>query len=302
MIINQLLISSLLFLSVQAIPRGLLDRRVPPDFKRDPGRQRGCGTLISPDRADDLENQFQGLKPPPSLFLAVNHSTPAVIPVYWHAIAENKTAEGGWIPKHQLKLQMDVMNADYNSTGIQFHHVSTTRVINKLWFRNVTLNDEDQLELPMKKRLRRGDAGTLNIYTVSFQNDGTLGFAAYPADYNQYSVYDGIVIRYTTLPGNPTPPYNLGRTLTHETGHWLGLYHTFQGESCDGPGDYVDDTPQHSVENFGCPSSVDTCVGGGDDPIHNFMDYTDDDCMNQFTLGQTDRLKDQIRTFRNITV
>ncbi|TIC91055.1 Extracellular metalloprotease [Colletotrichum higginsianum] len=91
---------------------------------------------------------------------------------------------------------------------------------------------------------------------------------------------------------------NLGKTLTHETGHWLGLYHTFRG-GCDGEGDLISDTPAQASPTRGCPPSRDSCPHKpGLDPIHNYMDYSIDSCYREFTIGQRVRMHSFWRKYR----
>lgn len=206
------------------------------------------------------------------------------IPVVFHVI-RRRQSDGqlvGDVPRKRLIRQLDVMNQAFARTVYNFTLRRITRTTNRSWFR---MEIGSTAEHDAKQALHQGGAGTLNVYLTGTRS--ALGWSTFP--WANAGNQDGIVLNDGTLPGGFQDHYDLGDTLVHEIGHWLGLYHTFEG-GCGG-GDLVGDTPHESSPAFGCPVGRDSCPRKtGDDPIHNFMDYTDDACIDHFSRGQRQRM------------
>ncbi|MDR7271689.1 hypothetical protein J2X20_004357 [Pelomonas saccharophila] len=221
----------------------------------------------------------------------------ATIPVYWHVINNGTGIANGNIPDSQITSQINVLNAAYGSYGFSFVLMGTDRTTNSSWY---AAGPGTTAESQMKTALRQGSASDLNIYSNNMGN-GLLGWATFPSDYARNPKSDGVVILYSSLPGGTAAPYNLGDTATHEVGHWVGLYHTFQGGCANNAnkGDGVADTPAEKSPAYGCPTGRDSCTRiAGLDPITNFMDYSDDACMTSFTPGQGTRMQAMWSTYR----
>ncbi|MDG4834623.1 zinc metalloprotease [Solwaraspora sp. WMMD1047] len=219
------------------------------------------------------------------------------IPTVVHVIRRDTTRAGGNIPDSMIQSQINVLNQSFaGSTGgavtaFAFQLQSINRVTNTSWYPIVS---GSAAERSMKSSLRVGGKNTLNIYLGQLSG-GLLGWATFPQ--STLSSYDGVVVLSESLPGGTATNYNQGDTGTHEVGHWLNLYHTFQG-GCSGSGDQVSDTPAEASPAYQCPVGRNTCSSAGVDPIRNFMDYTYDSCMYQFTAGQATRMINAWNAYR----
>jgi len=248
-----------------------------------------CGSVMSPEQVRDAERDFR------SRLKGQDQITPQarVIPVYFHIICSTTNTSGG-VTDAQISAQMTVLNNAYAASGISFTLSGTDRTVNNTWY---TMAPGSTAENQCKTALRKGGKESLNLYTANI-GGGLLGFATFPSSYASKPKLDGVVVLNASLPGGSAVPYDLGDTATHEVGHWCGLYHTFQG-GCNGQGDSVSDTPAEQSSAFGCPTGRDTCKKDSlADPITNFMDYTDDSCMDRFSPGQTSRMASQLATYR----
>ena len=254
----------------------------------------GSGTLVGRDGAAREKDTDQQHKDLPA---RAKGKAPAdftvTVPVWFHVITDGAL---GNLTSQQIKTQMAVLNNGFagdeggDDSGFSFSLAGVTRTDNAVWYASRSAGAEHE----MKRALKRGDDATLNVYTTTA--GAYLGWAYLPEITDTAQAYlDGIVIDWETVPGASdtwADRFDEGDTLTHEAGHWLNLEHTFYGQ-CNKSGDFVDDTPPQKSPSSGCPEGNDTCPRQpGLDPVHNYMDYSDDDCITQFTPGQSQRMRD----------
>lgn len=214
------------------------------------------------------------------------------IPVYFHVVYSN-SAEN--VSDNQIANQMSVLNDDFRLSNdanqtpsefssvvadseINFTHAGTFRYSNSTssWGTNDAVKSAFPPITPSTH---------LNIWVCDI-GGGILGYAQFPGG---PSATDGVVLLYSSLPGGSASPYNLGRTATHEVGHYLNLRHIWGDGRCKRD-DFVADTPSSDGANYGCPSYP-TVNCRSNDMTMNYMDYTNDACMYMFTEGQKSRMR-----------
>ena len=290
------------------------------DFERDlttSANEHICGTRDPTDR--ELEQhekviQYHRTKiGSQRLSMASNHTVN--ITVHFHVLHHPNFL--GFLSESKIHEQMQILNnafagkpSNYSECAGKFTYDTDSQPVSPFNFQLESITytiDEaafrlDSVEFKEKQKvLRKGTCADLNIYSGrSF----FLGLAYFPKTCPQNGnisdpfLEDGVLISYKTVPGGSETHFDQGDTLVHEVGHWLGLYHTFSG-NC-GDKDYVWDTASQRSPTTECPVGRDSCEAEGIDPIHNYMDYSDDCCMYRFTEGQVEKMILESSLFRGL--
>jgi len=250
------------------------------------------------ERRDQIEAFTQRYIQNPDLQKLVNGKIqiPVVVNILYKTSAENISAA-------QIQSQINVLNKDFSATNSDYNKTSTYSsvksgdigiefVLDQVITKSTTKRNW-QLNDAMKKNSQGGISPTspttkLNVWVCNLSS-GYLGYAQFPGG---SSATDGIVIDNNAFgtTGSATAPFDLGRTATHEVGHWMNLRHIWGDATCGN--DQVGDTPVHNTANYGCPAAGhrSTCSGTPIEMTMNYMDYTDDACMYMFSAGQKTRM------------
>ncbi|MCW3074967.1 MAG: Pregnancy-associated plasma protein-A [Flaviaesturariibacter sp.] len=262
-------------------------------MKADPSRR---------DRMNEIENftRQQIANGTVGRFVGDTMEIPVVVHVVYKTAAQN-------ISDAQVRSQITVLNEDFqmknaDNTKVPAHFAgvkasSPIKFVLSQIVRKATTKTSFSSNDGVKKASQGGSDAinpttTLNMWACNL-GQGLLGYAQFPGG---PAATDGVVILYSAFgsqakaAGTYSASYNLGRTATHEVGHWLNLRHIWGDATCGS--DLVGDTPTHNTSNGGCPAADhrSTCAGTPLEQWMNYMDYTYDACMYMFSQGQKDRM------------
>lgn len=278
---------------------------------------------LYPNRASNQEFE-NWLAPKIEEIKTQRANSPAVIitiPVIFHIFTDGAGPEN--LSQATIQAQLDQLNIDYSDlAGSPFASSADTEIrfclakqdesgealpeygINRITDYGQGPFTQTDFQLSLKAATQWDPTRYFNIWVADLSG-GLLGYAQFPDNSGLAGLNpsggaantDGVVILYSSVGSiaNPNPNggvYASGRTLTHEAGHWLGLRHIWGDTSSCSNDDFCADTPDASGSNFGCPTT-DSCFtdGLGNDMVENYMDYTDDTCMNTFTADQKTRIQ-----------
>lgn len=281
------------------------------DYFQQTGRRCGKPKNVIPPGFAPSDCSFTNTNPSTDYDTVDIYEIPIVVHIIEHSNGN------GQISDALVHSQIDVLNEDFRAlvgtpgapgydTGIQFVLATTdpggspttgiTRTVNDTWF-----SDSGSYW----NSLHWDTSKYMNIYTN--EAGGNLGYVPnLPQGGLSGDPSDRVVVLWSAFGRNSSggPPYDQGRTLTHEVGHYLGLEHTFNGgcasptpPSCYTSGDLICDTNSESAPNYGCPGGATSC--SSPDPIENYMDYSDDTCMDQFTDEQSHRMRCSLLHYRS---
>ena len=280
--------------------------------------QRNCGSMEVLDRQlkedPSMFQRMQEIEKQTAAYEKKSHvgnRAVVVIPVVVHVVYQTSAQN---ISEAQINSQITVLNADFRALNgdisgvpaefqaliadseVEFclakqdpNGIATTGITRKYVNKSSWGTNDDV------KKLSKGGVNPwntsqyLNIWVCNI-GGGILGYAQFPGG---SAATDGVVVGYNYFgtTGVVSPPFDKGRTATHEIGHWLNLRHIWGDTNCGS--DLVNDTPTHNTANYGCPAfpHYSTCSGTPKEITMDYMDYTDDACMFMFTQGQKTRMK-----------